>query len=99
MNDSTQQDGYTLDILAGITGVSTQTIVQYQEHGLIRSQFDDETVRVLRRIEYLRETFEMNLGGLNCSRICSMSSSNCVKKDVRDVNQPGRAGGAWMFRF
>ena len=64
MNDSTQQDGYTLDILAGITGVSTQTIVQYQEHGLIRSQFDDETVRVLRRIEYLRETFEMNLGGL-----------------------------------
>lgn len=64
MNDSTQQDGYTLDILAGITGVSTQTIVQYQEHGLLRSQFDDETVRVLRRIEYLRETFEMNLGGL-----------------------------------
>lgn len=64
MNDSTQQDGYTLDILAGITGVSTQTIVQYQEHGLIRSQFDDETVRSLRRIEYLRETFEMNLGGL-----------------------------------
>ena len=64
MHDSTQQDGYTLDILAGITGVSTQTIVQYQEHGLIRSQFDDETVRVLRRIEYLRETFEMNLGGL-----------------------------------
>jgi DNA-binding transcriptional MerR regulator len=64
MNDSTQQDGYTLEILAGITGVSTQTIVQYQEHGLIHSQFDDETVRALRRIEHLRETFEMNLGGL-----------------------------------
>jgi DNA-binding transcriptional MerR regulator len=64
MNDSTQQDGYTLEILAGITGISTQTIVHYQEHGLIHPQFDDETVRALRRIEHLRETFEMNLGGL-----------------------------------
>ncbi len=64
MNDSSQQDGYTLEILARITGASTQTIVQYQEYGLIHSQFDDETVRALRRIEHLRETFEMNLGGL-----------------------------------
>jgi len=63
MNDATPQT-YTLDILAEITGVSTQTIVQYQEHGLIRSDFDDETVRALRRIEHLRETCELNLAGL-----------------------------------
>jgi len=63
MNDATPQT-YTLDILAEITGVSTQTIVQYQEHGLIHPEFDDETVRALRRIEHLRETCELNLAGL-----------------------------------
>lgn len=55
---------YTLQVLAEITGVSSQTIVQYQEHGLIRPEFDDETIRALRRIEHLRETCEMNLAGL-----------------------------------
>lgn len=63
MNDATPQT-YTLDILAEITGVSTQTIVLYQEQGLIRSDFDDEAVRALRRIEHLRETCELNLAGL-----------------------------------
>ncbi len=63
MNDATPQ-AYTLEILAEITGVSTQTIVQYQQHGLIRPEFDDETIRALRRIEHLRETCEMNLNGL-----------------------------------
>ena len=63
MNDSTPQT-YTLEIIAEITGVSTQTLVQYQEHGIIRPVFDDETIRALRRIEHLRETCEMNLSGL-----------------------------------
>jgi DNA-binding transcriptional MerR regulator len=63
MNDATPP-AYSLEILAEITGVATQTIVQYQEHGLIRPQFDDETIRALRRIEHLRETCEMNLHGL-----------------------------------
>jgi len=67
MNDPTLQASYTLEILAEITGVSTQTILHYQEHGIIRRSgphFDDETVRALRRIEHLRETCEMNLSGL-----------------------------------
>ncbi len=63
MNDATQQ-AYTLELLAEITGVSAQTIVQYQEHGLIRPEFDDESVRTLRRIEHLREICETNLAGL-----------------------------------
>ncbi|OYW31722.1 MAG: hypothetical protein B7Z47_00195 [Chthoniobacter sp. 12-60-6] len=63
MSDSTPQT-YSLEILSQTTGVSTQTIVQYQEHGIIRPQFDDSTVRALRRIEHLRETCEMNLHGL-----------------------------------
>lgn len=61
MNASTH---YTLELLAEITGVSTETIVQYQEHGLIRQPLDDEAVRTLRRAEHLRETCEMNLTGL-----------------------------------
>ena len=63
MSDSTPQT-YSLEILAQTTGVSTQTIVLYQEHGIIRPDFNDDTVRKLRRIETLRETCEMNLHGL-----------------------------------
>lgn len=63
MSHSTPQT-YSLEILAETTGVSTQLIVQYQEHGILPNQFDDDTVRALRRIEHLRETCEMNLRGL-----------------------------------
>jgi DNA-binding transcriptional MerR regulator len=61
---------YSLEILSELTGVSTQTILQYQEHGLIRpggegdEQFTDETLRLLRRVEHLRELCEPNLAGL-----------------------------------
>jgi DNA-binding transcriptional MerR regulator len=55
---------YTLELLAEITGIETTTLIQYQEYGIIRPQFDDETVRRLRRAEHLRETCEMNLDGL-----------------------------------
>ena len=63
MNDSTTQC-YTLEIIAEITGVSTRTLLEYQEHGLIQPEFDDDTIRTLRRIEHLQETCEMNLAGL-----------------------------------
>ncbi len=63
MNAATPQ-AYTLEILTEITGVSSQTIVQYQEQGLIRPPLDDEALRAIRRIEHLRETCEMNLVGL-----------------------------------
>ena len=63
MSDSTPQT-YSLEILAETTGVSTQMIVQYQEHGILPPRYDDETVRALRRIEHLRQTCEMNLRGL-----------------------------------
>jgi DNA-binding transcriptional MerR regulator len=61
---------YSLEILAELTGVSTQTILQYQEYGLIRPSdggephFTDDTLRALRRIEHLRELCEPNLAGL-----------------------------------
>lgn len=61
---------YTLEFVAKITGVSSQTILHYQEQGLIhtsaeaRDAFDDETVHTLRRIEHLRHTCETNDSGL-----------------------------------
>ncbi|OAI57259.1 hypothetical protein AYO49_02415 [Verrucomicrobiaceae bacterium SCGC AG-212-N21] len=69
---SDQENGsfYSLEILSEITGVSQQMILQYQEHGLIRSaphgeaNFTDDTVRSLHRIEHLREICETNLAGL-----------------------------------
>jgi DNA-binding transcriptional MerR regulator len=64
MNEPMPEASYSLEIVSELTGVSTQTIVQYQEHGLIQPVFDDETIRALRRIEHLRETCEMNLSGL-----------------------------------
>jgi len=64
MNDPTPQVVYSLDILAEITGVSTQTILEYQEHGLIRPELDEDSLRVLRRIEHLRESCQVNLAGL-----------------------------------
>lgn len=70
MNASSGNDSpaYTLEIVAEITGVESQTILFYQEQGLISppdaGEFDDEAVRTLRRIEHLRRTCEANLAGL-----------------------------------
>jgi len=62
---------YTLDVLCELVGVSSKTILHYQEHGLIvpaggsgARRFDDETLRTLRRIEHLRARYEMNLRSL-----------------------------------
>ncbi len=66
-NESDNSACYTLEILSNITGISTQTILHYQEHGIIRpsgAHYDDETIRSLHRIDYLRDTCELNLNGL-----------------------------------
>ncbi|HEY1082146.1 MAG TPA: MerR family transcriptional regulator [Prosthecobacter sp.] len=58
--------GYSLEILAQLSGVTRQTVLLYQENGLVqeRASFDDDTVRTVRRIEYLRSTCEVNMNGL-----------------------------------
>ena len=68
-NDPDEPTTYALDIVAELTGVSSQTILHYQDQGLIRpaastGRFDDETVHTLRRIEHLRQTSEANLTGI-----------------------------------
>ncbi len=60
---------YSLEIVAKITGVDAETILLYQEQGLLEpiensASFDDETVHTLRRIEHLRRRFETNLSGV-----------------------------------
>jgi hypothetical protein len=54
---------YTIDVVAEITGISSQTILFYHEQGLIPATgpgekgeryFDDEAIRALRRLDHLR---------------------------------------------
>lgn len=64
---------YTLDIIATACGISSQTVVHYHEQGLLSpaSQddsgtdlYDDECLHRLRRIEHLRETYELQTAAL-----------------------------------
>jgi len=66
-------DVYTLDVVVELTGVSRQTILHYQEQGLVApiaasgpglKKFNDDALRALRRIEHLRTRYEMNLRSL-----------------------------------
>lgn len=65
-----EDDIYTLEVFARISGVDAETILHYQELGFIRAaaatgdQFDDEALRTLRRIEHLRQTCGVNETGL-----------------------------------
>jgi DNA-binding transcriptional MerR regulator len=63
---------YTVDVLARLSGVASDTILLYHERGLLQSVpsaspppcFDDDSIRRLRRLESVRETGGMNLAGL-----------------------------------
>ena len=60
---------YDLEFVAELTSISSQTILDYQEQGLMpgtdgRGGFDDESIYTLRRIEYLRRTYEANPSGI-----------------------------------
>lgn len=64
---------YTVEVVAHLTGISTQTILYYREQGLIASlpktapdapQFDHEALRTLRRLEHLRTACQLSEPGL-----------------------------------
>lgn len=64
---------YTLELVARLTGVSSQTILYYREQGLIKPvaesphiepRFNDDALRKLRRIEHLRASRELTESGL-----------------------------------
>ncbi|MES2467837.1 MAG: chaperone modulator CbpM [Verrucomicrobiota bacterium] len=66
---------YSIDVIAGLAGVDPPTVLHYQEQGWLRparvapegdapAGFDAESLRQLRRIEYLRSTCGVNETGL-----------------------------------
>lgn len=67
--DPDEHGAYTLEVAARITGVSSETILHYEEIGLLDTggsddRFDDECLRTLRRIGHLRDTCGVNEQGI-----------------------------------
>ena len=64
---------YTIEAIADLAQVPRRLIVLYYKHGLVVPAekspdsgwyFDDQAVHVVRRIEYLRRAYGMNLRGI-----------------------------------
>ena len=64
---------YTLEAAASLTQLSRRLIAVYFRHGLVSPvmdpacsgwYFNDEAIRILRRIEYLRTTCGLNMAGI-----------------------------------
>lgn len=68
IHDPGEGGTYTLEVAARITGLSSETILHYQEIGLLdpagRGTYDDESLRTLRRIGHLRDTIGINEPGI-----------------------------------
>ena len=71
--EPTVEDVYSIETVVQITQTPRHQIAVYCRHGLISPVtaperdgwwFDDEAIRVLRRIERLRVDYDMNLAGL-----------------------------------
>ena len=67
------QTVYTIDVAAQLAQVPRRVIVLYYKHGLVSPiadpagsgwYFDDEAIRIVRRIEYFRSVCGMNLAGI-----------------------------------
>ena len=60
---------YSLEVVAELAGLSIQTVLHYHEIGVISSateelEFNTEGLRQLRRIEHLRQGYELSESGL-----------------------------------
>jgi DNA-binding transcriptional MerR regulator len=64
---------YTIEVAAQLAQVPRRLIVLYYKHGLVSPVtdptgsgwcFDDEAIRIVRRIEYLRSSCDLNLAGV-----------------------------------
>jgi DNA-binding transcriptional MerR regulator len=71
--ESMREDIYSIETVVHITQTPRHQIAVYCRHGLISPVtaperdgwwFDDEAIRVLRRIQSLRVDYDMNLAGL-----------------------------------
>ena len=64
---------YTIEMVAQLAQVPRRLIVLYYKHGLVSPVrdpassgwcFDEESIRIVRRIEYLRSACNVNLAGI-----------------------------------
>jgi MerR family transcriptional regulator, heat shock protein HspR len=64
---------YTIEMVAQLAQVPRRLIVLYYKHGLVSPVrdpassgwcFNEEAIRIVRRIEYLRSTCDANLAGI-----------------------------------
>ena len=64
--------GYSLKTVVSITGVNRETLIEYCEHGLLpvaaeqveATEYDDELIGLIRRVENLRSIHGINLAGI-----------------------------------
>lgn len=84
---------YSIEVIAELAGVNTQTVLHYQEQGFIRpaihdagedALFDAECLRQLRRIGHLRATCEMNDAGLKLM-LDLMHEIECLREEQRQM--------------
>lgn len=95
MNPPTDdQVAYSLEVVVRLTGLDAGTILDYQEQGLIRAlpaadataRFDDEALRTLRQIEYLRSTCGVNEAGLRLI-VSLMDEVEILRNELRARRQ------------
>ena len=65
------EPAHTIEVAARLAQVPRRLIILYYRHGLVAPvtskgewYFDDEAIRVMRRITYLRSTCGLNLAGI-----------------------------------
>lgn len=84
---------YSIEVIAELAGVDSQTVLHYQEQGFIRpatrdtgedALFDVECLRQLRRIEHLRTSCEMNDAGLKLL-LDLMHETECLREERRQM--------------
>lgn len=87
--------GYSIEVIAELAGVHTQTILHYQEQGFIRpasrepgdqALFDVESLRQIRRIGHLRATCEMNDAGLKLI-LDLLHQIECLREERRQMRR------------
>ncbi|HEY5778977.1 MAG TPA: chaperone modulator CbpM [Terrimicrobiaceae bacterium] len=81
---------YTIDVASRLTDLFRRDILIYCEHGLVSPfvdaeggyYFNDDAIRVLRRIEYLRVACGVNLSGIKMA-IELMNEVERLQAEVR----------------
>lgn len=53
-----EETHYSLEIIAQLSGVDSTTILRYREQGLLSPNFDQETLRRIKRIRHLETEYE-----------------------------------------